>query len=107
LAEVSHLSHVGNEQHNPGQPLHWAKEKSTDHADCIIRHLTDALKADNVDTTTKELTAVAWRALALLQIHCETMEGKRKLTQPVGYPTSYPNAYPGSILGGDVAGRQP
>src|SRR6185312_5370156 len=41
LAAVAICSRVGNEQHNPGQPLHWAKEKSTDHADALLRHLVD------------------------------------------------------------------
>jgi hypothetical protein len=25
LAEVARVSRIGNDQHNPGQPLHWAK----------------------------------------------------------------------------------
>ena len=32
LAEIARVSVEGNNQHNPGEPLHWAKEKSTDHA---------------------------------------------------------------------------
>lgn len=39
LAAVSHVSKVGNDQHNPGQPMHWARGKSTDHANKIIKHL--------------------------------------------------------------------
>lgn len=41
IAELARVSKAGNDQHNPGQPLHWAREKSTDHADCIGRHLID------------------------------------------------------------------
>ena len=37
IAAVARLSKRGNDKHNPGQPLHWAREKSTDHADCIAR----------------------------------------------------------------------
>lgn len=64
-AEVANVSYVGNEQHNPGQEMHWAKEKSTDHADCIVRHLVDrgTLDTDGLRHSAK----VAWRALALLQ----------------------------------------
>lgn len=69
LAAVAEVSRVGNEQHNPGQPLHWAKEKSTDHADCISRHLIDRGLLD-VDGT-RHSAKVAWRALALLQIEIE------------------------------------
>lgn len=69
LAEVAYVSKIGNDQHNPGQPLHWAKEKSTDHADCIIRHLADRGTLDSDDT--RHSAKVAWRALALLQIELE------------------------------------
>lgn len=65
LAEVARVSKVGNDQHNPGEPLHWAKEKSTDHADCIIRHLVDRGTFDTDGT--RHTAKVAWRALALLQ----------------------------------------
>jgi hypothetical protein len=69
LMEVAYTSWVGNEQHNPGQPMHWAKEKSTDHADCIIRHLKDrgTFDSDGVRHSAK----AAWRALALLQTEIE------------------------------------
>lgn len=69
LAEVAKCSKAGNDQHNPGQPLHWAKEKSTDHADCLIRHLIDrgTTDTDGVLHSAK----VAWRALALLQMEME------------------------------------
>lgn len=68
-AIASH-SWAGNMKHNPGEPLHWAKEKSKDHADCIARHLIDIGPTwDAVDPETDSLhaTALAWRALALLQ----------------------------------------
>jgi hypothetical protein len=70
LAEVAGCSKVGNDQHNPGQPLHWAKGKSTDHADALLRHLADrgTIDSDGVRHSAK----VAWRALALLQIELET-----------------------------------
>jgi hypothetical protein len=68
-AAVAQLSYIGNEQHNPGQPMHWAREKSTDHEDCIVRHL---LESGTVDTDGVRHTAkLAWRALALLQTEME------------------------------------
>ena len=70
LAAVSQLSWTGNQKHNPGEPLHWAKEKSTDHQDCVLRHMVDALKAEESGNETLqelELTSEAWRALAALQ----------------------------------------
>lgn len=69
LMEVARCSWVGNEQHNPGQPLHWDRAKSTDEADALVRHLLDA---GTVDTDGIRHTAkVAWRALALLQKELE------------------------------------
>lgn len=69
IAEIAHVSFVANEQHNPGQPMHWAKGKSTDHADSLVRHL---LERGTVDTDGLRHTAkVAWRALALLQTELE------------------------------------
>lgn len=73
IAEVAHLSKVGNDQHNPGQPLHWAKEKSTDHDDALCRHETDRLSGIVRDTDGERHRAkVAWRALAALEIELET-----------------------------------
>lgn len=69
IIEIARLSKAGNDQHNPGEPLHWAKEKSTDHADCIVRHL---LERGTFDTDGMRHSAkVAWRALAMLQIELE------------------------------------
>src|SRR5690242_13364230 len=69
LALVSYVSKLGNDQHNPGEPLHWARGKSNDHADCIIRHLVDRGKMDSDGVT--YTAKVAWRALALLQEELE------------------------------------
>lgn len=69
LAAVAEVSRIGNEQHNPGEEMHWARGKSSDHADCIVRHLVDRGRTDTdgVSHTAK----VAWRALALLQEELE------------------------------------
>jgi hypothetical protein len=74
IAAVAQVSKAGNDQHNPGQPLHWAREKSTDHADCIVRHLVErgTIDSDNQRHTAK----VAWRALALLQTELEQAKEK-------------------------------
>lgn len=61
LAAVAHHSYLGNEKHNPGQPLHWARGKSDDHLDAAARHLAEG-----------DLVGLAWRALAALQLDCET-----------------------------------
>ena len=74
LAAVAELSRKGNDKHNPGQPLHWSREKSNDHLDCIARHLVDAgKKGDAVDAEDGVLhvVKVAWRALAQAQLALE------------------------------------
>jgi hypothetical protein len=69
LLEVAELSRIGNDQHNPGQPLHWSRGKSNDHPDCLMRHFVDRglIDTDGVRHSTK----VAWRALAILQLEIE------------------------------------
>jgi hypothetical protein len=74
LLAVANCSLVGNEQHNPGEPLHWAKEKSTDEADALVRHL---LQAGEIDTDgVRHSTKVAWRALALLERELEAVNAQ-------------------------------
>lgn len=69
LVEVARVSQRGNDQHNPGEPLHWARGKSMDQEDTLLRHLFDAgtLDADGLRHSAK----VAWRALAMLQLEIE------------------------------------
>lgn len=69
LAEVARVSFKGNQQHNPGEEMHWAREKSTDHADCIGRHLIERGRLD--DDGMRHSAKLAWRALALLQLELE------------------------------------
>lgn len=76
LADVSHVSWMGNEKHNPGQPLHHARGKSNDHADCCQRHLDqrggfDTIVINGVERKVRHSTALAWRALALCQQEIE------------------------------------
>jgi hypothetical protein len=65
LAEVSKISYEGNEKHNPGKPMHWARGKSTDHRNKIIRHTVDSLPETEV--AIEHAAQAAWRALAYLQ----------------------------------------
>lgn len=74
IAEVAKISKLGNDQHNPGQPLHWARGKSTDHADCISRHLIERGAMDNDGA--RHSAKLAWRALALLQEELEDEQNK-------------------------------
>lgn len=91
LVEVARVSQAGNDQHNPGQPLHWAREKSTDHEDCIQRHTIDALKATSREERLTHLASRAWRALAALQLEAEPQQilegtyGVEDIHTPVAY----------------------
>ena len=73
LIEVSHISYVGNQQHNPGQDTHWARGKSMDQADCLLRHFLDRGTLDNDGL--RHTAKLAWRALAMLQLELEAELG--------------------------------
>ena len=88
LGRVAHHSYLGNEKHNPGQPLHHARGKSDDHLDCAARHLTEG-----------DLEGAAWRILAALQLKCEAegapmAPGARNTPQakPFPSPTDLPES---------------
>lgn len=68
LMAVANLSLVASKQHGHAV-MHWDRAKSTDHPDCIMRHLLQKghLDDDGVSHTVK----VAWRSLALLQEEIE------------------------------------
>jgi hypothetical protein len=76
IAEVAHVSQVGNEQHNPGEPLHWDRGKSTDESDALVRHFLERGKLDTDGL--RHSAKMAWRALALLQKEIEASEHKAK-----------------------------
>jgi Domain of unknown function (DUF5664) len=79
IAAVAAVSFAGNEQHNPGEPLHWARHKSTDQEDTLARHL---MEAGSVDTDGHRHSAkAAWRALAILQLEIEAAR-----ETPIFYP---------------------
>ena len=69
LVALAHLSWQGNEQHNLGQSLHWARGKSSDEADTMMRHF---LQRGSIDTDgVRHSVKMAWRALALVQKELE------------------------------------
>jgi hypothetical protein len=69
IAAVAYVSYLGNQKHNTGQDLHWARGKSDDHIDCLGRHL---LSRDGVDQDgIMEFAEMVWRGMAALQLHIE------------------------------------
>ncbi len=89
LAAVAHHSYTSNETHNPGEELHHARGKSTDHEDCILRHTLDLgemlsqlergtsglIDRRMVEIILYEANARAWRALAASQELQERFNG--------------------------------
>lgn len=73
LAAVAHISYLGNQKHNPGQDLHWARGKSMDHDDCEMRHLVERGAKDSAGVM--HSAQKAWRALAGLQEELEKVHG--------------------------------
>lgn len=70
LAYVAKISFLGNQKHNPGEPLHWSRGKSNDHADCCGRHLVERGTRDPSNNLFHD-GMLAWRSLANLQIFLE------------------------------------
>jgi hypothetical protein len=69
MAAVAELSRIGNDQHNPGKPLHWDRRKSGDESDALMRHF---LQRGTLDTDgVRHSAKVAWRAMAMLQKEIE------------------------------------
>lgn len=70
--EIAKVSVLGNQQHNPGEALHWARGKSTDQMDAAFRHMIDNASGNPRDTDgTYHLAKAAWRILAQLQLQIE------------------------------------
>lgn len=70
---VAEVSRVGNDQHNPGEPLHWARNKSTDQFNTALRHMMDHGLGNRKDDDGKtwHLAKAAWRTLAALELAIE------------------------------------
>lgn len=93
LAEVARVSKAGNDQHNPGQPLHWDKSKSTDHLDCIMRHIADAGTMDSDGQ--RHSAKVAWRALAALEMELESQHQTPEDEDVIWYDVKTGTTWPG------------
>lgn len=65
---ISAHSLKANNKHNPGEPLHWNRDKSGDEMDALVRHIVD--KADGMVYDEDGLmvdVAIAWRAMANIE----------------------------------------
>jgi len=79
MAEVALHSKESNEQHNPGEPMYWNRQKSMDQKNSAARHVLDRAIQENADpllmdsarVMIKIQRAIAWRELAQLEIMLE------------------------------------
>lgn len=76
LVAISQVSKAGNDQHNPGLPLRWSRDKSGDESDTCMRHF---VQRGTIDTDGQRHTAkAAWRMLALLQKEIEAEQERQE-----------------------------
>ena len=69
---VANVAIAGNLQHNPGEKLHWAREKSTDQMNTAFRHMLDYAQGVKKDTDGQyHLAKAIWRLSAQLQLDIE------------------------------------
>lgn len=82
LCEAAATSQKGNDKHRPGKKLSHSRGLSSDHTDCILRHLVDyqAMKAGGMASMPggraqlrEELGNLCWRALAFAQEQLEEL----------------------------------
>lgn len=93
IIELVKVSVAGNVQHNPGQPMHWARGKSTDQMETAVRHIFDHGMGNTYDDEPPEVLAcigndgtmhlakAAWRLLAEIQLICEARQ--KELSSPL------------------------
>jgi hypothetical protein len=97
--ELVKVAVVGNEQHNPGEPLHWARGKSMDQLNTAMRHMLDhalgnvydddpAVEITRADGTkfypshrTMHLAKAMWRLGAAIELLCEAEVAPTKRAQ--------------------------
>ena len=76
--EVVRVAVEGNKQHNPGEKLRWAREKSTDQLNTAMRHQFDYGQGVKRDTDgVYHLAKAIWRLMAQLQLDIEEEERER------------------------------
>ncbi len=84
LAAMARTSMKGNAKHNPGEPLHHARGKSSDHKDCAMRHLMDYVAmiayrerfgddSVSLDALEEELGNFVWRTTVFAQEELERL----------------------------------
>lgn len=107
FAAMAAVSVAGNAQHNPGEPLHWARGKSMDQYNTALRHMMDHrmgggravpfTKENNgwiperYDTDgVRHLAKALWRIAAALELDIEAEEAEKASPKAGVRDTSQP-----------------
>jgi hypothetical protein len=117
IIELVKVSVAGNVQHNPGEPMHWSRHKSTDQLNTAMRHIFDHGAGRVYDTEPKEVLAeigphgamhlakAAWRLLAEIQLICEQRDSQKVAASPVHTLSSTASLVEG-FVNGDIRGQE-
>ena len=89
-AAVAEVSVIGNEQHNPGEPMHWARGKSPDQINTALRHMVQRGGRDTDGG--RHLAKAAWRLLAALQEEIEAEHASAPAEHDLDQPEWRPRA---------------
>ena len=85
--EVVKVAVVGNQQHNPGEKLHWARHKSTDQLNTALRHILDHGTGNPLDVDgCYHLAKAIWRLSAELQLLVERTVSRVEPSLPAAGP---------------------
>jgi len=71
-ALIARVSWDGSKQHHPDKPMHWDKNKSTDHIDCAFRHAMEGEEANDPYL----MAQAAWRLMARTETMLEEQLGE-------------------------------
>jgi len=108
ILELVKVSVAGNMQHNPGEPMHWARGKSMDQLNTAQRHMWDYATTgpynDEPPLPPEILAAIggeppmhlanaAWRLLAQIQLDCEARAAAQSAASAQEPIELFPDAY--------------
>lgn len=83
IIEMVKVSVAGNAQHNPGEPLHWARGKSMDQLNTAMRHQFDHGMGQTYDGDgCMHLAKAMWRLGAEIQL----IKEREALDEQLGLP---------------------
>jgi hypothetical protein len=78
IIALSKVSYLGSQKHNPGQPTHLDRSKSTDDASAMFRHYFERGTKDPEDDQ-PNCVKMAWRSMLICEKELEEVrDGKRK-----------------------------